>query len=288
MTDRAVVVCAANTMELDSLLDLGEALGRSQLAREIILAVLVPPQDPALTETNALVQQRRAELVARDASVRAVVFTTPTPAEDIVRLTSREDVDLLLLRCPQIPESGALPPEVVAVLSNVACDVVLLSPLEEALEGSIVVPFGGLEHDWSALEIGAWISTAVGASLTLLGTQAGPDGTRDASRLLGDASLLVQRYLGISADLRLVDLASDALHREAAEAALLVLGLPDRWRQEGVGPLRASLVRASHSPVLLVRKGTRPGGLAPRETVTTFAWSLVDTAASGGLFSAPC
>ena len=71
---------------------------------------------------------------------------------------------------------------------------------------------------------------------------------------------------------------------ESREAALLVMGLPDRWRHNGIGSLRAALVNDSQAPVLLVRKGTRPSGLAPREAATMFAWSLYD--ASGGSQSA--
>ena len=33
----------------------------------------------------------------------------------------------------------------------------------------IVVPFGGAEHDWAALELGAWLAPATGAPLQLLG-----------------------------------------------------------------------------------------------------------------------
>jgi hypothetical protein len=61
---------------------------------------------------------------------------------------------------------------------------------------------------------------------------------------------------------------------EAAESAgLLVVGLSDRWRQEGLGATRSQVVRAAVAPVLFVRRGARPGALAPREDVTRFAWS---------------
>ena len=39
--------------------------------------------------------------------------------------------------------------------------------------------------------------------------------------------------------------------------------------------LLLALLRGAGAPVLLVRKGTRPGGLAPRDT-TVFAWSLTN------------
>ena len=33
----------------------------------------------------------------------------------------------------------------------------------------MLVPFGGAEHDWAALELGAWIASATGAPLRMLG-----------------------------------------------------------------------------------------------------------------------
>ena len=272
---RAVVVCANDGADLDALLVFGEPLGRSQLARDLILVLLVTPGDPALSDANAFAQQRRTELLARGTNARAAAFTSPSPASDISRLASREDVDLLLLPCPEIPRTGVLPEDAVSVLTTAPCDTGLLTTREQFRTGPIVVPFGALEHDWSALEVGAWIAAALGANLTLLGTRGrSDDGARDSSRLLSEASLLVQQFLDISADVRLIDAGVRAFLDEASKAALLVLGLPDRWRQEGIGSLRATLAREALAPVLLVRRGTRPGGLAPRETATIFSWSL--------------
>ncbi len=59
----------------------------------------------------------------------------------------------------------------------------------------------------------------------------------------------------------------------AAGAGLLVIGLSDRWREEGLGPTRSEIASAAPAPVLFVRRGTRPGALAPREDVTRFSWS---------------
>ena len=60
------------------------------------------------------------------------------------------------------------------------------------------------------------------------------------------------------------------------EAGLLVVGLSDRWRSEGLGPVRAAIAKAAPAPILFVRRGTRAGALAPRTgDVTKFAWSYV-------------
>ena len=55
---------------------------------------------------------------------------------------------------------------------------------------------------------------------------------------------------------------------------MLVVGLSTRWPQEGVGAARLALVTSARARVLLVRRGMRPGGLAPRESLTRFTWSL--------------
>jgi hypothetical protein len=61
--------------------------------------------------------------------------------------------------------------------------------------------------------------------------------------------------------------------RKAAGAGLLVVGLSDRWREEGLGELRSEIVKTAPAPVLLVRRGTRGGVLAARDDVTRFRWS---------------
>jgi hypothetical protein len=61
---------------------------------------------------------------------------------------------------------------------------------------------------------------------------------------------------------------------EAGEAALVAVGLPERWRQEGLGTARLAVASGSAPPVLLVRRGLRPSGLAPPESMTRFTWSL--------------
>jgi hypothetical protein len=93
---------------------------------------------------------------------------------------------------------------------------------------------------------------------------AGPIETaRDASRLLARASLAVQRALGVDAEPLLIGPGIDGLLAAADDAALVVVGLTDRWRRDGLGATRAALV-----------EGARPGGLAPPESHTRFTWSI--------------
>jgi hypothetical protein len=139
----------------------------------------------------------------------------------------------------------------------------------------VVVPFGAANHDWSALELGAWVAQATGSSLRLVGAASdGSVGGRDASRLLADASLIVQRTAGIVAEPLLATPGRQGIVALAEGAGLLVIGLSERWRQEGLGRVRKEIAEAPPAPTVLVRRGPRPGGLAPAETRTRFSWSL--------------
>lgn len=60
----------------------------------------------------------------------------------------------------------------------------------------------------------------------------------------------------------------------ARDARLIVIGLSDRWRTEGIGAARLAVAEQSGAPTLVVRRGLRPSCVAPSETMTRFAWTL--------------
>jgi hypothetical protein len=62
--------------------------------------------------------------------------------------------------------------------------------------------------------------------------------------------------------------------RHTCRAGLIVIGLSDRWQSGGLGSGRLTVVRGASSPVLVVRGGLRPGGLAPSDSVTRYTRSL--------------
>ena len=170
----------------------------------------------------------------------------------------------------ELPTSSS-PPS----LRETPCDVALLVPRDATPEGPVLVPFGGAEHDWAAVELGAWFARADQAPLRLAGAAAAPEqGRRDASRLLSHGALAVQRVLGISAEPLLTPPGEDGMLEASRDAGLLVVGLSTRWHHEGLGPARLRLAREAVPPTLLVRRGLRPGGLAPPATLTRFTWSI--------------
>jgi hypothetical protein len=168
-----------------------------------------------------------------------------------------------------------LPGDLAQLLARSPVDVAMLANGAAPEVGNgVFVPFGGGEHDWAALELGAWLASAIGAPVRLAGVNADRDGRRDASRLLADASLAVQRVIGVEIEPLLVAADEETLVRSTAASAVIVSGISPRWRSEGIGSTRRALVRHAGRPTLLVHRGPGPGGLAPRETRTRFTWSI--------------
>jgi nucleotide-binding universal stress UspA family protein len=137
-----------------------------------------------------------------------------------------------------------------------------------------VTPFGGAEHDWAAIELAAWLASSLGTTLRLLGTEADPAlGRRDASRLLARASLLVQQVVGIVTEPLLIRPGEAGVVEAATDARLLVVGLSERWREEGIGQVRATVATSARAPVLFVRAGLQPSGISPSHTMTRYTWT---------------
>ena len=283
---RAILVAPQDEKNLEALLALAEPLAKTEPPRELVIAQVVIP-DRFVTGTSldagevATTSERlnevRAELAGRGIAARAVAFTSILPGQDYVRLASEEEVDLVLLdgRRPLLGEGVPRGP-VGEALDKAPCDVAVLveRPGMPAIDAQhpVMVPFGGGDHDWAALELAAWIASAHDTPLKLLGAASNGDG--DASRVLSSASLVVQQLAGVQTEAVLVDLANDGLLRATEGAGLLVIGLSERWRDEGLGPVRAGVAKAAPVPILFVRRGTRPGALAPRTgDLTKFSWS---------------
>jgi hypothetical protein len=66
----------------------------------------------------------------------------------------------------------------------------------------------------------------------------------------------------------------DSLVSAAEGARVIVVGLTERWKRTGLGSVRTALATRASAPTVLVRRGTRPGGLAPRGSETRFTWTL--------------
>jgi hypothetical protein len=265
--ERSILVAPDDAQRLSDLVAIAEPLARRP-RRELILAQLIATT-AELTAAAATLNDQRSALVARGVPARAIAFTSAQPGFDLVRIAAEQDVDLILV--DGTADLGG--PVLETLLGRAPSDVAVCVRRGQQLRpGTVLVLFAGGDHDWAALELGAWLAGAYGETLRLAGPAEGAE--RDASRALASASLAVQRALGIAAEPVLLAPAATALVAAAEEAAVVVIGVPERSLREGLGPVRGALAAEARPPVLLVRRGLRPGGLAPRESLTRFTWTL--------------
>jgi DNA-binding SARP family transcriptional activator len=272
--ERSILVAITHEANVDALVAVAQPLARRP-TRVLILARLVSDAGE-LRPAAAWLEERRSALEARGVVARAASFTSTAPGEELARLATELDVDLLLADAPdELLAEGAPGEQLTALLAETPCDVALLVPREATPDGPVLVPFGGAEHDWAAVELGAWLARAADEPLRLAGAAAVPQqGRRDASRLLSHGALAVQRVLGISAEPLLTAAGEEGMLEASRDAGLLVVGLSTRWHREGLGPARLRLAREATPATLLVRRGLRPGGLAPPAALTRFTWSI--------------
>src|SRR5690242_7208682 len=97
---------------------------------------------------------------------RGVALTSSSPGSDLAHIVEREPVDLVLTegRRRLIGEDVPLG-EVGELMEQAVSDVAVLvakegNPIELGPDKPILVPFGGAEHDWAALELGSWLAAA--------------------------------------------------------------------------------------------------------------------------------
>ena len=265
---RAILVLPSAAERLDALVAVAAPLATLS-SREIIIARMVDHEDEVAGAAAVL----KARSVA--AASRTAVFATTSPADDAIRLIAEHDIDLVLVDEPDIGER--MSEHLASLFERSPADLAVLVGLGPRFGDAdgVFVPFGGGEHDWAALELAGWLASAVRCPLRLVGTRADPRrGRRDSSRLLADASLAVQRLVGVETDPVLAEPSEEGLLRAVEAADMVVVGVSEQWRRDGIGQSRRALVRASGRPTLLVHRGLRPGGIAPRGSGTRFTWTL--------------
>ena len=298
--ERSILVASHTDAALERLVALAEPLARTAPQHEMILTRLVAPprgggvrgalqsENLQLERASKAIAETRTRLAADGVRARGVALTSSHPGSDLGHVVEREPIDLVLTegRRRLIGEGVPLG-DVSVLLERAECDVAVLiarasSPVSLGPDSPVLVPFGGAEHDWAALELGSWLSSATGAPLKLLGAGGQTDEGKSVTRLLADASLLVQQSTGIATEPLVTAGGREGIVSAAAGAGLLVIGLSERWRREGLGPTRSEIAKAAPAPVLFVRRGTRTGLFAPRENVTQFNWSMAGQPSAHG------
>ena len=271
---RAIMVVAGDPSRFDQLLAIAEPLARRPV-RELILVRLFGDEGE-LTAVNAELAEKRHMLADRGISSRVAAYTTAEPGSDAARLATEHDVDLVLVDSSSgLPENGHPDRDLGVILEQVPCDVAVLMGAGDLGTGPVVTPFGGVEHDWSAIELAAWLALSLGTTLRLLGTEANTT-TRPARCQQAPSARFDARAAG-GRDRHRARPRSPRRGRRpraAHDARLLVIGLSDRWPSEGIGSVRLAVAARAGIPTLFVRRGLRPSGVAPNRTVTRFTWTL--------------
>ena len=265
VTGPIVLVLPSSDERLEALLAVAEPLAETPRAGVADRAT-APGRDVARVD-GSRAQLRRASL---GVETRTAAFTTVDPVADAVRLASAYDVRLVLMDAAEL-DAVALPEDVASIVERAPADVGLLSGAAMDWESGdgVCVPFAGGEHDWAALELGAWLASSRGTALRLLGIRADArHGRRDASRLLADASISVQRAIGVDAVPQLVDPDPVSLVEAAGGATIVVTGLSASWRRDGTprgtacaGPAVAT--RRCSCIAALARAGSLPLAAGP-------------------------
>ena len=284
----AILVACQDAKNLASLVAFARALASDREGgREIILVRLLEPSPTGARWSR----DRQALAVARDDlkqqvdalssahfRSRAVPLISAHLGDDLSQLARDANVDVVLTDGRRSLTTDDLPGGAVGTLLNEAeCDVGVLVERGQSLEidatHPVVVPFGGSDHDWAAIEIGARLADANGARLRLVGVSHEAQG-RDTQELLASAATVIQTVSGVVAEPVVVDSGGTQLLSEAQDAGLLVIGLSRRWRQEGLGAVRREMASEATVPMLFVRRGSRPGLIAPSGSISEFGWSI--------------
>jgi Bacterial transcriptional activator domain len=224
--------------------------------RELVIVEVAAAADELPGRAERL-ERIREELRDRGVAVQTATFTSGSSADDLARLAVDQDAELLV--------TGPLGPRSIEAPCDVA--VAPLPDLPFEPRGPVLVPFGGGREEWPAVELGAWLARAHGLGLRLLGAEGGEE-RRDASRTLAGASLALQRFAGTAAEPVIVPAGAEGILGQ--EGSVIVASLPEGE----LGPTREALIARSQIPLLFVRGGIRPSGLAPTRTLTRFSWSL--------------
>ena len=285
----SIVVAPQDDRNLAALVAIAEPLAHGEPPRELVIVEVLRPASLVagrlrdlddVTRANRRLEVQRRLLLRSGVAVRVAAFTSGDPARDYLRLASGENVGLFLVdgRRPLLGGTVQRGP-VARVLDSAPCDVAVLVERREMPvideDHPVAVPFSGAEHDWAALEVGIRIASARGATLRLVGA-AEASGNGDASGILADASMLVQRLTDVRIEPALVAPGGGGIVEATRGTGLLVVGLGSDWRKQGLGPVRTAIAKTAAPPVLFVRRGERRGVLRPEDGATTGArWSTV-------------
>src|SRR5262249_4137369 len=150
-----------------------------------VAIVHLAASEHAIDGAGDVVRGAREAVLAWGVSARSAAFATRDAAADLARLATSARADLVLLDASIGEVAGHAPrASLMAALADVPRDVGVLCDAREVdvplAAGAVVTLFGASDHDWTALELGAWIARSRGEPLVI--AAADDDDALNASR----------------------------------------------------------------------------------------------------------
>ena len=191
------------------------------------------------------------------------------PGVDMARLAREHDVDLLLVDAPD----GLLEDARVLACSTRPRATSASSSGRPSGDGPVLVPFAGAEHDWAAVELGAWLARAPARDAA---ARRRGDGRRRARREPATRQRVDRRAARARRPRRAAARRSrpGGARRGRGGAGIVVVGLTDRWRRE------ASAAPARRSPPSRRRRRSSSAAASARaasrraSSETRFTWTI--------------
>ncbi len=214
---------------------------------------------------------RRARLEDEAVIARVAGFRFSAPAQDVVRFALQQDVALILV---DGSVSLASPASMVSeLLASADCDVVV--SVSEHRDRHRQRAAGALRRrenttgrrwSWLHISLAGWTIRSFWRVRTLERARCKPS----ACGGLGHHSAYGGRDSRAGHDLpgrsRRGARRSRCSHDRSRAST--------RYRSEGLGPIRETIVREAGVPALVVRQGRRPGLFASPDRLTQFRWSI--------------
>src|SRR5436309_9815301 len=141
-----------------------------------------------LGDVTRRLAEERERLSYQGIAARVAAFGSHDRGPDLVKLAGQQAAELIVVDgTASLREGGSSVFD--EIVDDAPCDVAMLVADDTSHSGdAVIVPFGGSNHDWAALELAALLSRAEQPRLVLAGADADTNDDPDASRLLADAS----------------------------------------------------------------------------------------------------
>ena len=254
---RSILVAALAADAVAGLVDLALPLARRP-ERELVVVTTVASVDELGPVGEALSVAARPREAPDGVEIRTAVFLSLTPGVDLGRLAAEQDVDLLLADAPDGLLEDA---RVLALLEQAPCDVGVVvgtarprRPGPRPLRGRRARLGGGRARSVARPQRRQRSSGSRAPPPAPSGSRRGPAARERVDRACSARSASPPSRCSSSRRRR-------RSSRRPPVRGIVVVGLTDRWRHEGLGRARTALATRADGATILVR-ARRPAGRA--------------------------